>query len=204
MPMRCAPGPIAMGLLTMGLLLAPEGTSAQEMTVHGRVLYNPTLPDCWQLDPCTADIALTGPEDWRPPLSAVNVVVQGTDRVVKTDRDGYYEISLPSPDASLMFLAIGHNRIAVPVEGLSRVDVQLTPTPLPVIERLLGLIMPRMVAGELPDIDRLAADAGVNRETARDILWLVIGDRRMGKHYPDEYVPDYGFDDQSQRVGGTP
>ena len=204
MPMRCAPGLIAMGLLTMGLLLAPEGTSAQEMTVHGRVLYNPTLPDCWQLDPCTADIALTGPEDWRPPLSAVNVVVQGTDRVVKTDRDGYYEISLPSPNASLMFLAIGHNRIAVPVEGLSRVDVRLTPTPLPVIERLLGLIMPRMVAGELPDIDRLAADAGVNRETARDILWLVIGDRRMGKHYPDEYVPDYGFDDQSQRVGGTP
>ena len=204
MPMRCAPGLIAMGLLTMGLLLAPEGTSAQEMTVHGRVLYNPTLPACWQLDPCTADIALTGPEDWRPPLSAVNVVVQGTDRVVKTDRDGYYEISLPSPNASLMFLAIGHNRIAVPVEGLSRVDVRLTPTPLPVIERLLGLIMPRMVAGELPDIDRLAADAGVNRETARDILWLVIGDRRMGKHYPDEYVPDYGFDDQSQRVGGTP
>ena len=203
-PMRCAPNLIAMGLLTMGLLLAPQGTSAQEMTVHGRVLYNPTLPDCWQLDPCTADIALTGPEDWRPPLSAVNVVVQGTDRVVKTDRDGYYEISLPSPNASLMFLAIGHNRIAVPVEGRSRVDVQLTPTPLPVIERLLGLIMPRMVEGELPDIDRLAADAGVNRETARDILWLVIGDRRMGKHYPDEYVPDYGFDDQSQRVGGTP
>ena len=202
-PMRCAPSLIAMGLLTTGLLLAPQGTSAQEMTVHGRVLYNPTLPDCWQLDPCMADIALTGPEDWRPPLSAVNVVVQGTDRVVKTDRDGYYEISLPSPNASLMFLAIGHNRISVPVEGLSRVDVQLTPTPLPVIERLLGLIMPRMVEGELPDIDRLAADAGVNRETARDILWLVIGDRRMGEHYPDEYVPDYGFDDQSQRVGGT-
>ena len=150
-----------------------------------------------------ADIALTSPEDWRPPLSAVNVVVQGTDRVVKTDRDGYYEISVPSPNASLMFLAIGHNRISVPVEGLSRVDVQLTPTPLPVIERLLGLIMPRMVKGELPDIDRLAADAGVNRETARDILWLVIGDRRMGEHYPDEYVPDYGFDDESQQGGGT-
>ena len=202
-PMRCAPNLIAMGLLTMGLLLAPQGASAQEMTVHGRVLYNPTLPDCWQLHPCMADLALTDPEDWRPPLSAVNVVVQGTDRVVKTDRDGHYEISVPSPNASLMFLAIGHNRISVPVEGLSRVDVQLTPTPLPVIERLLGLIMPRMVEGELLDIDRLAADAGVNRETARDILWLVIGDRRMGEHYPDEYVPDYGFDDQSQRVGGT-
>ena len=204
MPMRCAHSLIATGLLAVGLLLAPQDTSAQESTVHGRVLYNPTLPDCWQLDPCTADIALTRPEDWRPPLSAVNVVVRGTDRVVKTDRDGNYEIAVPSPDATLMFLAIGHNRIAVPVEGLSRVDVQLTPTPLPVIERLLGLIMPRMVEGELLDIDRLAADAGVNRETARDILWLVIGDRRMAEHYPDEYVPDYRFDDQSQRLGGRP
>ena len=64
--------------------------------------------------------------------------------------------------------------------------------------------MPGMVEGELPAIDRLAADAGVNPETARDILWLVIGDRRMGQHYPGEYVPDYRFDDQSQRVGGTP
>lgn len=204
MPMRCAPGPIATGLLTTGLLLAPQGTSAQEMTVRGRVLYNPTLPACRQLEPCTADIALARSEDWRPPLSAVNVVVRGTDRVVKTDRDGYYEIAVPSPDATLMFLAIGHNRVPVPVEGRSRVNVHLTPTPLPVIERLLGLIMPRMVEGELPDIDRLAADAGVNRETARDILWLVIGDRRMAEHYPDEYVPDYRFDGRPQQAGGAP
>ena len=199
-----APGPIATVLFTAGLLLAPQGSSAQELTVRGRVLYNPTLPACRQLDPCTADIALTRPEDWRPPLSAVNVVVRGTDRVVKTDRDGHYEISVPSPDATLMFLAIGHNRVPVPVEGRSEVDVKLTPTPLPVIDSLLGLIMPRMVAGELPDIDRLAADAGVNRETARDILWLVIGDRRMAEDYPDEYVPDYRFDDRSQSEGGAP
>ena len=203
-PMRCARGLIATGLITTFFLLAPRGTAAQEMTVSGRVLYNPTLPACRQLDPCTADIALTRPEDWQPPLSAVNVVVRGTDRVVKTDRDGYYEISVPSPDATLMFLAIGHNRIPVPVEGLSKIDVKLTPTPLPVIERLLGLIMPPMVEGELPDIDRLAADAGVNRETARDILWLVIGDRRMAEHYPDEHVPDYRFDDRSQSAGGAP
>lgn len=203
-PMRCACGLIATGLLTTGLLLAPQGTSAQELTVRGRVLYNPALPACRQLDPCTADLALARPEDWRPPLSAVNVVVRGTDRAVKTDRDGYYEISVPSPGATLMFLAIGHNRVPVPVEGRSRVDVHLTPTPLPVIERLLGLIMPRMVEGELPDIDRLAADAGVNRETARDILWLVIGDRRMAEHYPDEHVPDYRFDDRAQQAGGAP
>jgi hypothetical protein len=197
--------PVA-ALLAIGLHFVPGVAWAQGVTVHGRVLYNPTLPDCWQDVPCTADIALTRPEDWRPPLSAVNVVVRGTGRVAKTDRDGRYEITVPAPDASLMFLAIGHNRIEVPVEGRSVVDVQLTPTPIPVIQRLLGLIMPRMVAGEFPDIDRLAADAEVNRETARDILWLVIGERRMAEHYPDEYVPDYRFDDAPRpgAAGGAP
>ena len=198
---------VATGLLAVGLLLAPRGGSAQEMTVRGRVLYNPTLPDCWRDVPCTGDIALTRPDDWRPPLSAVNVVVQDTDRVTKTNRDGYYEISLPSPNASLIFLYIGHNRIEVSVEGRPVVDVQLTPTPLPVIERLLGLIIPRLVEEEYPDIDQLAADARVNRETARDIVWLVLGDRRTARHYPGEYIPDYRFDDAAPRpgaVGGAP
>ena len=194
-------------LVVLCAAVAPAGASAQEMTVRGQVLYNPRLPDCQRVDPCTEDVALTSPEDWQPPRSAVNVVVQGTDRVVKTRRNGTYEVTVPSPSASLMFLAIGHNRIEVPVEGRATVDVRLTPTPLPVIERLLGLIMPQIVAGELPDIDRLATDARVNRETARDILWLVIGDRRMAERYPGEYVPDYRFDDSlgsPAATGGAP
>jgi len=190
------------GLLCIALL-APSVAVSQEATVRGRVLYNPRLPDCFRDVPCLEDLALAREEDWRPPQSAVNVVVQGTRRVVKTDHDGYYEIRVPSPDASLMFLAIGHNRVEVPVEHRSTVDVRLTPTPLPVIQRLIGLIMPAVVAEEWPDIDRLAEDARVNRETARDILWLVIGDRRMAERYPDEYVPDYRFDGDAA-AGGTP
>lgn len=61
------------------------------------------------------------------------------------------------------------------------------------IDRVLGLIMPKLHAGEYPDIDEVAARAKVNRETARDLLWLVIGNRRMARVYPDEYVPDYRF-----------
>ena len=185
---------LANGVLGV-LLLAPSIVCAQESTVRGRVLYNPRLPDCFRDEPCLADVALAREEDWRPPQSAVNVVVQGTSRVAKTDRDGNYEIRVPSPDASLMFLAIGHNRVEVPVEGRSTIDVRLTPTPLPVIERLIGLIMPMVTAGAWPDIDRLAGEARVSRETARDILWLVIGDRRMAEGYPEEYVPDYRFED---------
>jgi len=197
----------ATGLLAVSFLLTPRVTPAQEMTVRGRVLYNPTMSDCRLEVPCTAGIALTRPEDWKPAPAAVNVVVQGTDRVTKTNREGYYEITVPSRDASLMFLYIGHDRLEVPVEGRAVVNVNLTPTPLPVVERLLGLIMPRIHAGEYPDIDRLATDARVNRETARDILWLVLGNRPMAQHYRGEFIPDYRFSDDTPRpdsAGGRP
>jgi hypothetical protein len=190
---------IATGLFAVTFLLAPLVTRAEEMTVRGRVLYNSKMSDCRLEVPCTDQVALTRPEDWRPPPAAVNVVVQGTNRVTRTNREGYYEISVPSPDAFLMFLYIGHDRVKAPVEGRAVVNVKLTPTPLPVIERLLGLTMPRIYAGDYPDIDQLATDARVNRETARDILWLVLGNRPMAQHYPGEFIPDYRFSDGSPR-----
>jgi hypothetical protein len=189
----------ATGLLAVSFLLTLRVTPAQEMTVRGRVLYNPKMSDCRLETPCTDQISLTRPEDWRPPPAAVNVIVQGTDRVTRTNKEGYYEISVPSQDASLMFLYIGHDRLKVPVQGRAVVNVKLTPTPLPVIERLLGLIMPRIYAMEYPDIDQLATDARVNRETARDILWLVLGNRRMAQYYRGEFIPDYRFSDGSPR-----
>lgn len=169
--------------------------AAQEMTVRGTVLYNPNLGECFAESPCLDDLALTRDEDWIPPTAAVNIAVRGTDTVVKTDRDGRYEVTVPSPDATLIFMFIGHNRMEEPVRGRSTVDFRLTPTPLPVIDRLLGLIMPKIHSGIYPDIDRLAEEAGVNRETARDLLWLVIGNRPMMTNYPDELIPDYRFDD---------
>ena len=45
------------------------------------------------------------------------------------------------------------------------------------------------------DIDQLARDADVNRETARDIMWRVLGNRPMLAVYPNERLPDYRFDD---------
>lgn len=126
------PGYLAVGLLACGsLFFVPEDAQAQEIIVRGRVLHNPMMSDCWQSVPCTREVVLTREEDWVPTPAAVNVVVQGTGRVSKTDPEGYYEISVPSPDASLMFLYIGHNRIEVPIAGRSVIDARLTPTPLP-------------------------------------------------------------------------
>lgn len=184
--------------LFCGLLISiPLDGIAQEMTVSGKVLYNPSLNDCFKEEPCLDAANLTDEKEWIPPKAAVNIVVEGTDRRTKTDREGNYEITIPSPNTSLKFLYIGHNRIKVPVEGRSVVDVKLTPTPIPVIDRLIQLIMPKIHAGRRPNIDELAEQAKVNRDTARDFLWLVLGNRPFSEMYPDEYIPDYRFDENS-------
>ena len=184
---------MAVCLIGLGFSVIPQNVSAQENTVTGTVLYNPEMDDCFKEVPCSEAVELTKEEDWIPPKAAVNIVVKGTNRVTKTDREGKYEISVPSPDDSLSFLYIGHNRITVPVDGRDVVDIRLTPTPLPVIDRILDVIMPKIVAGQHLSIDELSKRAEVNRETARSILWLVLGNRRFAELYPGEYIPDYSF-----------
>ncbi len=180
-----------------GLFFIPlfHYVQAQERTVTGTVTYNPKMNDCLKED-CSRELALYDNEnDWRPPTVAVNILVKGTDRAVKTDRDGNYEISVPSSDASLVFLCIGFERVEIPIAGRTSVDVKLIPTPLPKIDRLVGLIQ-RAVENEVHlELDELANQANVNRYLARDIMWLVIGHRRMAQAYPGEYIPDYRFDD---------
>jgi hypothetical protein len=189
-----------LALLALGavLLVAPavqaqEGEGGRGMTVRGTVLYNPLMNDCLQ-EACPRDLALAREQDWTPPTGAVNVVVRGTGIVAKTDRQGRYQITVPSPDSELVYHWVGHERVVVPVQGRSTIDVRLTPTPLPVIERLLALIMPQIEVGIYPNIDQLALDANVNRETASDILWLVIGNRVMMREYPGQFFPDFRFD----------
>jgi hypothetical protein len=184
----------------LGMLLLPDAGQSQEVSVRGRVTYNPLMSECLDQAICERDIelGLYPEEDWIPPTAAVNIAVKGTDRVVKTDRDGNYTVTVPSADASLMFMFIGYSRVEVPVAGRSRVDVKLTPTPLPVIERVLDVIMPQIHAMRTPDIDEVAREAGVNRETARDLIWLTLGNRPMARAYPGEYIPDYRFDDATE------
>lgn len=186
-------------LLCAGLLAGSAGESmAQEMTVRGRVTYNPLMNDCLKLFSCASDTLLTRPEDWIPTPAAVNVIVPGTNRVTRTDRQGNYEIVVPSPNATLKFLYIGHERVEIPVNGRSVIDVKLVPNPMLMTERLLSLIMPQIHGGIYPDIDELAAAAGTDRDTARDILWLVLGNRVMAEVYPNEFVPNYRFADAEE------
>lgn len=185
-----------------GMLLVPGGVAAQQapqgrITVSGVVLHNPKMNDCLK-ESCQSDVALTRDDDWVAPRGAVNVVVRGTDLVARTDRQGRYRIEVPSADAELVFHWVGFERQVVPVEGRSTIDVRLTPTPLPVIERLLALIVPQLEIGVYPKLDDLATQAQTNRETARDIVWLVVGNRVMMREYPGEFFPDYRFADSDR------
>ncbi len=187
----------AVGTIALHLMLGVPAVQAQQMTVSGRVTYNPSMTECADRAICERDIALGLHPDneWEPPTAAVNIAVLGTDQVVKTDRDGNYAVTVPSPDASLMFMFIGYSRVEVPVQGRTVVDVRLTPQPQAEITRVLDIIMPDIHAMRTPDIDQVAQQTGLNRETVRDIVWLTYGNVPFRRTYPNEYMPDYRFAD---------
>mgnify|MGYP000847461035 CR=1 FL=1 len=62
------------------------------------------------------------------PLVGVNVVVQGTTIGGTTDISGNYSISVPGPEAVLVFSYIGYTPMNVTVGSQSRIDVVLEPT----------------------------------------------------------------------------
>lgn len=182
-----------MAIAVMLAFLIPKASQAQEITVRGTVLYYPEMGDCLRDVPCSDEAEHIPDEKWVPTPGAVNILVKGTDIVTKTDREGRYEITVPSPDATLEFLYLAHSRLEIPVEGRRVLDVKLTPTSLPAIDRLFGLIIPDIVEGIYPSLDELAEKANVNRATAREIMWLVLGNQTMRREYPGEYIPNYEF-----------
>lgn len=62
------------------------------------------------------------------PLVGVNVVVQGTTIGGTTDISGNYSITVPGPEAVLVFSYIGYTPLNVTVGSQSRIDVVLEPT----------------------------------------------------------------------------
>lgn len=60
-------------------------------------------------------------------LPGVNVLVKGTTTGTSTDRDGRYELTLPSPQDTLIFSFIGYQSQVVPVNGRTEINVQLQP-----------------------------------------------------------------------------
>lgn len=61
------------------------------------------------------------------PLPGVNVLIKNSMIGTVTDTDGNYSIAAPTADAVLVFSFIGYVTMEVPVNGRSKIDVQLQP-----------------------------------------------------------------------------
>jgi TonB-dependent SusC/RagA subfamily outer membrane receptor len=58
-------------------------------------------------------------------LPGVNILLQGTTTGTATNSDGYFELAVPSLDGTLVFTYIGYNRIEVPIEGQTEINIEL-------------------------------------------------------------------------------
>lgn len=64
------------------------------------------------------------------PLPGVNVVVKGTTTGTSTDREGNYELTVPSLQDTLVFSFVGYQTQEVPINGRTEIDVALWPQPI--------------------------------------------------------------------------
>lgn len=73
------------------------------------------------------EITVTGTvaSDMEGPIPGVNIVIQGTTQGAVTDVDGNFSITVPGPDAVLVFTSIGYASVNVPVGNQTIIDVIL-------------------------------------------------------------------------------
>lgn len=58
-------------------------------------------------------------------MPGVNVVIQGTTVGTSTGIDGTYELNVPSLNEVLVFSFVGYQRLVVPIDGRTEIDVQI-------------------------------------------------------------------------------
>jgi TonB-dependent SusC/RagA subfamily outer membrane receptor len=90
-----------LALLTLGMLFSFAMVMAQERTISGRVI--------------------AGGE----PLPGVNIFIQGTTVGTISDLDGSYKLTVPGPDAILIFSSIGYKTQQVTVGNQTTIDITL-------------------------------------------------------------------------------
>jgi len=62
------------------------------------------------------------------PLPGVNIVIQGTSVGAMTDFEGNYSITVPSPEAVLVFTTLGFETQSITVGGQSTIDLVMVPS----------------------------------------------------------------------------
>ncbi|HKI44284.1 MAG TPA: TonB-dependent receptor [Balneolales bacterium] len=62
----------------------------------------------------------------KEPLPGVDIVVKGTTVGTATDQSGHYSLSVPARDDTLLFTYIGYEKMVVPINGRSTIDVKMS------------------------------------------------------------------------------
>lgn len=91
-------------LIPIALILFSFYTNAQSFTVKGKVTDQET----------------------KESLPGVNVTIKGTSSATVTDIDGNYSISVPDPNAALVFSYVGYTSEEVKVNGKTTINVAMT------------------------------------------------------------------------------
>lgn len=58
-------------------------------------------------------------------IPGVNVLVKGTSSGTSTSLEGFYEVSVPSLNDTLIFSYVGYQTMEIPIQGNSEIDVQM-------------------------------------------------------------------------------
>jgi TonB-dependent starch-binding outer membrane protein SusC len=58
-------------------------------------------------------------------LPGVNILIQGTEQGTATDIDGNFQLTVPSLQSTLIFTYIGYQRLELPIDGRTELNIQL-------------------------------------------------------------------------------
>ena len=108
------------------------------------------------------------------PLPGVNIVIQGTVQGAVTDMDGNFSITVPGPEAVLVFSYIGYTTMAVPVGDQNVVNAVMMPD----VTALDEIVVTGYTAVRRSDITGAVAVVDVdqmNRVTAANVLEKMDG-----------------------------
>lgn len=126
---------------TLTLLFATAGTALAQQDVSG------TVTDA-------AD---------NQPIPGVNIVVEGTTTGTTTDVEGQYSLTVPGPDATLVFSFVGYQSESVTVGDQSTINVQLQEDVAALDEVVVtgyGTQRRRDISGSVSSVDVAEANTG--------------------------------------------
>ena len=97
------------------------------------------------------------------PIPGVNIVVEGTTTGTTTNIDGEYSLTVPGPDATLVFSFVGYQTQSVTVGDRSTIDVQLQEDVAALDEVVVtgyGTQRRRDISGSVSSVDVAEANTG--------------------------------------------